>query len=163
MKKTSEPKKIKESSKVVPKVHREVIKKEELGISTRRIFLAHGVGRRKRAIARVWLSRGKGAIRVNDKDLKDYFETDFNRDKAAIPFKVLSLSQYNVEANVVGGGLNAQAEAVKLGISRALVSQDPSIRPALKKWHLLSVDSRVKERKKYGQKAARRKFQFVKR
>ncbi|HEY5234923.1 MAG TPA: 30S ribosomal protein S9 [Rhabdochlamydiaceae bacterium] len=125
--------------------------------------LAHGVGRRKKAIARVWLRRGRGTIIVNGKDFKDYFDTDLARIAASMPFQVLSLNTYDVEANVIGGGKPGQADAVKLGISRALVSSDESYRRVLREHGLLTVDSRVKERKKYGQKAARRKFQFVKR
>lgn len=126
--------------------------------------LAHGVGRRKSSIARVWLRAGKGAIVVNGKDFKDYFDTEITRLKASTPFRVLPAeSQFDIEANVTGGGLYSQADAIKLGIARAMVTADERLRPALRQHDLLTVDSRVKERKKYGQKAARRKFQFVKR
>jgi len=125
--------------------------------------VSHGVGRRKRAVARVWLRRGSGKVLVNGKDYKQYFDTDLNRDQAYIPFKVVKITNYDADINVYGGGVNSQAEAIKLGISRALVSHNPDIRPELRKFRLLSVDSRVKERKKYGQRGARRKFQFVKR
>lgn len=126
--------------------------------------LAHGVGRRKAAVARVWLKRGKGNLVINDKNYVDYFDTDISRSNAYIPFKVYQpASNYDVAVNVCGGGLYAQADAVKLGIARALVSMNEEIRPMLRQHGLLTVDSRVKERKKYGQKAARRKFQFVKR
>lgn len=126
--------------------------------------LAHGVGRRKSCVARVWLRAGKGAITINGKDYKDYFVTEVARLRATTPFRVLPIeSQFDIEANVNGGGIYAQADAVKLGIARALLSANESFRPVLRQHDLLTVDSRLKERKKYGQKAARRKFQFVKR
>lgn len=126
--------------------------------------LAHGVGRRKSSIARVWLRAGKGAIVVNGKDFKDYFKTEVTRLAASTPFRIIPVeSQFDIEANVLGGGHCSQADAVKLGIARALLTADEKLRPVLRQHDLLTVDSRVKERKKYGQKAARRKFQFVKR
>ena len=126
--------------------------------------LAHGVGRRKSAIARVWLRRGSGTIVVNGKNYKDYFDTELNCVEAAQPLHIVpASSNYDVEANVLGGGMHAQAGAIKLGIARAMLSADESIRKLLRQYDLLTVDSRRKERKKYGQKAARRKFQFVKR
>lgn len=125
--------------------------------------LAHGVGRRKKSVARVWLRRGAGNISVNGRDFKKYFDTELAQLEASMPFRVLSLQAYDVEVNVIGGGLTGQANAVKLGIARALVENDESYKPKLRSFGLLTVDSRVKERKKYGQKAARRKFQFVKR
>jgi small subunit ribosomal protein S9 len=127
--------------------------------------IAHGVGRRKSAVARVWLKRGKGKLTVNDKDHLQYFSTDLTRMTAVIPLKVYpqAANLYDIVANVSGGGFTAQADAVKLGIARALVELNEEIRPLLRQHDLLTVDSRIKERKKYGQKAARRKFQFVKR
>lgn len=126
--------------------------------------LAHGVGRRKSSIARVWLRAGKGAIVINGKDFKEYFDTEVTRLIASTPFRVIPVeNQFDIEANVVGGGICSQAGALKLGIARAMVIVDERLRPALRQHDLLTVDSRVKERKKYGQKAARRKFQFVKR
>lgn len=125
---------------------------------------SHGVGRRKSAVARVWLKRGKGNLIVNDESYMSYFDTDITRQAAALAFNAYpQASSYDVIVNVCGGGLCAQADAIKLGIARALVQINPDIRPILRQHGLLSVDSRVKERKKYGQKAARRKFQFVKR
>lgn len=127
-------------------------------------LLAHGIGRRKSSVARVWLRAGKGAIVINGKDFKDYFDTEIARLKASTPFRVIPLeTQFDVEANVNGGGIYSQADAVKLGIARAMLAVDEKLRPTLRQHDLLTVDSRVKERKKYGQKAARRKFQFVKR
>ena len=126
--------------------------------------LGHGVGRRKAAVARVWLRRGSGKVMVNDKQSDTYFQTEMTRSDATKPFSVTSMStSYDVYARVYGGGLCAQAGAVRLGIARAFLDLDENLRPVLRKNDLLSVDSRVKERKKYGQKAARRKFQFVKR
>ena len=128
--------------------------------------LAHGVGRRKTAVARVWLrpGKGKGAIIVNDTDYLAYFDTHVARTSAHKPFDVFPQgAMYDAQANVAGGGVEAQADAVKLAISRALCLIDEQARPVFKEHGLLTVDSRVKERKKYGQKAARRKFQFVKR
>lgn len=126
--------------------------------------LAHGVGRRKTTVARAWLRRGKGDIIVNDRDYKEYFDTDITRLDAATPLRVVPhADKYDAHININGGGKHSQAGAVKLAIARAFVSQDEELRPLLRKHDLLTVDSRVKERKKYGQKAARRKFQFVKR
>jgi small subunit ribosomal protein S9 len=126
--------------------------------------LGHGVGRRKSAVARVWLRRGSGKIVINEKPADTYFHTEVTRQEAARPFSVAPMSaSYDVFARVCGGGLCAQAGAVKLGIARAFLDVDETLRPVLRKNDLLSVDQRVKERKKYGQKAARRKFQFVKR
>lgn len=126
--------------------------------------LSHGVGRRKKAVARVFARRGNGKIVVNGKDYTNYFDTELMRLDAATPMRVVSASSnYDFEVNVLGGGLYAQAGAVKLGISRALVAMDESLRAAMRQSRLLTVDSRVKERKKYGQKSARAKFQFVKR
>jgi small subunit ribosomal protein S9 len=124
----------------------------------------HGVGRRKASVARVWLSSGTGKIEVNGKDYKSYFDTDVTRHKVTMPLKVTGLDNtYSVQVNVVGGGLKGQADAVRLGIARALLVVNGSLKSTLRKYGFLTVDSRVKERKKYGQKAARRRFQFVKR
>lgn len=126
--------------------------------------LAHGVGRRKTCVARAWLRRGKGDIIVNKMSFKDYFDTEMTRLEAALPLQVVPhANKYDAHINIAGGGKHAQAGAVKLAISRALVAQDETVRPLLREHGLLTVDARVKERKKYGQKAARRKFQFVKR
>lgn len=125
--------------------------------------IAHGVGRRKSSVARVWLRRGTGKIRVNGKEFTEYFDTEITRLAASTPFRMIPGSAYDVVANVNGGGSTGQADAIKLGIARAMVSVDEGLRIVLREHDLLTVDSRVKERKKYGQKAARRKFQFVKR
>jgi len=124
----------------------------------------HGVGRRKSAVARVWIKPGRGAIVVNGKDYKTYFDTENSRLKIDLPFKVTGQSnKFDVSVNIFGGGMRGQADAVKLGISRALLSFDERLRKILRQYGLLTVDSRVKERKKYGQRSARAKFQFVKR
>lgn len=126
--------------------------------------LAHGVGRRKSSVARAWLRRGKGSILVNNRDYKEYFETDIARLEAATPLKVVPQGdKYDLEINVKGGGTHSQAGAVRLAISRAFVEQNEELRSVLREHGLLTVDSRVKERKKPGQPGARRKFQFVKR
>lgn len=126
--------------------------------------IAHGVGRRKSAVARAWLRRGAGKITVNGLDFKTYFDTDFSRRSASMPFLVCPVgTNYDVEINLAGGGKFGQADAVKLAIARCFVLLDETLRPLLRQHGLLSVDDRLKERKKYGQKAARRKFQFVKR
>ncbi len=125
---------------------------------------AHGVGRRKCSIARVWLRKGKGTITVNGKDYQTYFDTNATRLEVSTLARLIPESlKFDVDANVYGGGLSGQADAVKLGIARALVSIDEALRITLRKFKLLTVDARIKERKKYGQKGARRKFQFVKR
>jgi small subunit ribosomal protein S9 len=123
-----------------------------------------GVGRRKSCVARVWLSRGTGECVINDRDLSTYFHTDKTRIEALKPLILCGLTEkYSVTANVVGGGHSAQADAVKLGIARALLKDNEALRVTLRSHGLLTVDARLKERKKPGQKGARRKFQFVKR
>jgi small subunit ribosomal protein S9 len=137
---------------------------KEMTKKTANAPMAHGVGRRKTAVARIWLRRGDGQIRVNGQDYVAYFDTQFAADMAATPFRVCPLGAgFDVEANVFGGGKVAQANAVKLGIARAFVEFDENAKPMLKKHGLMTVDARKKERKKYGQKGARAKFQFVKR
>ena len=124
----------------------------------------HGVGRRKSSVARVWLKQGTGKVEANGKNYKEYFDTNFNRTTVVLPFKICGLEKkFDAMISVTGGGLTGQAGAAQLGIARALLASNQSLKPVLKQNELLTVDSRVKERKKYGQKAARRKFQFVKR
>jgi len=126
--------------------------------------VSHGVGRRKSSVARVWLTRGTGKIVVNNRDYATYFDTEWSRLDATIVKRVCPVfAEYDFMANIDGGGINSQADAFCLASARALVAMDESLRPVLRKNNLLTVDSRLKERKKYGQKAARRKFQFVKR
>jgi small subunit ribosomal protein S9 len=126
--------------------------------------VAHGVGRRKSSVARAWIRRGKGAVTINKLDISDYFDTVFDRETAATAIRVLPIGvNYDYQITVKGGGKVAQADAVKLAIARGFLSIDENLRPELRKYDLLTVDDRVKERKKYGRKAARRSFQFVKR
>ncbi|MCB9224390.1 MAG: 30S ribosomal protein S9 [Crocinitomicaceae bacterium] len=122
------------------------------------------LGRRKSSVARVYLSKGKGNITVNKRDVKDYFATAVLLEKVNQPFNVTdTLGQYDVNINVDGGGVNGQAEAIRLGISRALVEVNPDFKSALKAEGLMTRDPRMVERKKPGQKKARKKFQFSKR
>jgi small subunit ribosomal protein S9 len=124
----------------------------------------HSAGKRKNAVARVWLMPGEGKINVNDRPLEDYFPRDIWKVQVKQPLEVCGLAaQYNVMVNVYGGGLSGQAGAVRHGIARALLELDPKLRSRLRKEGLLTRDSRVKERKKYGQKGARRRFQYSKR
>lgn len=125
---------------------------------------AYGTGRRKDAIARVWVKRGSGKVTVNGKKLDVYFARPVLRMIINQPFAVLqSEGKFDVDVTVVGGGLSGQAGAVRHGISRALDQYDPSFRPALRKAGFMTRDSRVVERKKYGKAKARRSFQFSKR
>ncbi len=124
----------------------------------------HGVGRRKSCVARAWLKKGKGVFTVNGKDYNKYFDTKLTKDTVKFPSKVVELEKaFDINVNVEGGGIVGQAGAVRLAISRSLLAFDEKLRSTLRKYNLLTVDSRKKERKKYGQRGARRKFQFVKR
>lgn len=122
------------------------------------------LGRRKSSVARVYLTKGKGNITVNKRDVKDYFATAVLLEKVNQPFNITETAgQYDVKINVAGGGVNGQAEAIRLGISRALVEVNADFKPALKAEGLMTRDPRMVERKKPGQKKARKKFQFSKR
>ncbi len=124
----------------------------------------HKIGRRKTAVARIYLSEGKGNITVNKKNFKEYFTTESLRYKIRQPLALTKkLSAYDIKINVRGGGVTGQAEAVRLAIARALVSINEDDKPILKAERLLTRDPRMVERKKYGQKKARKKFQFSKR
>lgn len=126
--------------------------------------LANGTGRRKTSVARVYLRKGTGVIKVNGKELKEYFTIGIHSDTVMRPLDVTdSLGKYDVVINVKGGGITGQAGACLHGLSRALVALDEANRPALKANGYLTRDSRMVERKKYGQPGARRKFQFSKR
>ena len=124
----------------------------------------YGTGRRKSSVARVYLRPGDGQFTVNGRAFNEYFVTDAQRSQAKQPL-VLSetASTFNVVANVSGGGVNGQAGALKLGVARALLEFNAELRKKLKTEGFLSRDSRSKERKKYGQKGARKRFQFSKR
>ncbi len=122
------------------------------------------VGKRKNATARVWLEPGEGKIVVNGKPSDEYFPRQAWKFLLLQPFQVTeTVGKYNAVANVYGGGLTGQAGALRHGISKALLEVSPQMRVSLKKEGLLTRDSRVKERKKYGQKGARKRFQYSKR
>lgn len=122
-------------------------------------------GRRKTSVARVYLKSGSGNVTVNKRDYKDYFPTPILQYKVLQSFLVANQDPgtYDIKVNVDGGGINGQAEAVRLAIAKALVSKDESLRSALREHGLLTRDPRMVERKKFGQKKARRRFQFSKR
>ncbi len=125
---------------------------------------AYATGKRKNAVARVWIKAGTGKITVNDRDIPVYFARPVLRMLLTQPFSVVDrVGQYDVVCTVTGGGLSGQAGAVRHGISKALLNVEPGLRPALKAKGFLTRDSRVVERKKYGKAKARRSFQFSKR
>jgi small subunit ribosomal protein S9 len=122
------------------------------------------IGRRKTSIARVYVVPGKGTIVVNERELKDYFKSEIHQTivKQAMTLSKLE-ANYDVTVNVEGGGIKGQAEAIRLGIARALVKSNAELKPALRKEGIMTRDSRMVERKKPGRRKARRKFQFSKR
>ena len=123
-----------------------------------------GTGRRKTSVARVRLAAGSGKITVNGRAFETYFPTDVLRSQVTLPLSVTdTTSKFDVRVNVVGGGPSGQAGAVRHGIARALLEADVNYRPTLKTNGLLTRDPRMKERKKYGQPGARKRFQFSKR
>ena len=125
----------------------------------------YATGKRKTAIARVWLTPGNGEVKVNKLSLMEYFGNVLDTHlKVEIPFRLTdTVEKFNVMATLKGGGKSSQADALRHGISKALLEIDPEFRLSLKKAGLLTRDSRVKERKKYGKKGARASFQFSKR
>src|SRR5580765_1148192 len=124
----------------------------------------YGTGRRKRAIARVYLRPGNGDFKVNGREFEEYFVTPAQRSAAKSPLASSeTAASFNIIASVLGGGVRGQADAVKLGIARALMQFNAELRKKLKSEGMVSRDSRGKERKKYGQKGARKRFQFSKR
>ena len=124
----------------------------------------HKIGRRKTAVARVYVSKGKGNITINQRDLNEYFPTATLQYKVKQPFTLTDTEgDYDVKVNVYGGGITGQAEAVRLALSRVMCEIDADNRLALKPEGLLTRDPRMVERKKFGQKKARKKFQFSKR
>ena len=124
----------------------------------------YATGRRKTAIARTWIKRGNGEIVINDRPVEEYFPIETIRTDMIQPFKITNtVGSYDVKATVVGGGISGQADAVRHGITRALISLNPDFRLTLKRAGFIKRDPRVKERKKYGQKGARARFQFSKR
>jgi small subunit ribosomal protein S9 len=123
-----------------------------------------GTGRRKTAVARVRLAVGSGKIQINGRALENYFLTDTQRMDVLLPLTVTdSKAKFDIRVNVAGGGPNGQAGAVRHGIARALLKVDLAMRPVLKAEGLLTRDPRMRERKKYGQPGARKRFQYSKR
>ena len=124
----------------------------------------HTIGRRKTSVARIYMDKGKGAILVNNKKFSEYFSTASLQYKIIQPFTLTNTEKdYDIRIIVKGGGTNGQAEAIRLGLSRALCKINEENRPLLKTEGLLTRDPRMVERKKFGQKKARKKFQFSKR
>jgi small subunit ribosomal protein S9 len=124
----------------------------------------HKIGRRKTAVARIYLSDGTGKVTINGKDYKEFFPLGTLQYKINQPFELTNtVGSFDVMVNVFGGGITGQAEAIRLGISRALVAFNEENKPLLKAEGLMTRDPRMVERKKFGQKKARKKFQFSKR
>ena len=124
----------------------------------------NAVGRRKEAVARIYLSKGTGNITVNDKEYKAYFPIMYLQNQVELPLKTVDVqSSFDIVVNVQGGGPKGQAEAIKMAIARVLCEVNPEYRPSLKKEGLMTRDSRSVERKKFGKRKARRSFQFSKR
>ncbi len=127
-------------------------------------FKLYATGKRKTSVARVWLTPGDGTVKVNRRAFEDYFPLEPRRLAVVKPLELANQrSAVNVNATVRGGGPTGQAEAIRHGIAKALLELDPDVRPTLKKEGLIRRDARIKERKKYGQKSARARFQFSKR
>ena len=124
----------------------------------------YATGKRKTAIARVWLKKGTGDMIVNGMPADSYFERETSRMIARQSLELIeALDQFDVTATVLGGGKSAQAEAIRHGVSRAIIALDPEKRPVVKRAGFLTRDARKKERKKYGQPGARKRFQYSKR
>ena len=124
----------------------------------------YGTGKRKSSTARVRLLPGAGQVNINKRDVSDYFKNETQRTVIRYPLAVTdSIGKFDIRAIVSGGGTSGQAGAIRLGIANALLEFNAELRPRLKKAGVLSRDSRIKERKKYGQKGARKRFQFSKR
>jgi small subunit ribosomal protein S9 len=124
----------------------------------------NGIGRRKAAVTRVFLSKGEGKITINEKDYKTYFPLVYLQNQVERPLKTVDVfNKFDVKINAAGGGVKGQAEAAMLGIARVLLEINPDFRPALKAAGLLKRDPRSVERKKFGHKKARRSYQFSKR
>lgn len=124
----------------------------------------NALGRRKASIARVYLSKGKGKMTINNREAKEYFPVPILQHKLNQPFEATETAgSYDITVNVSGGGINGQAEAIRLGIARALIKINEEYKPALRAEGLVTRDPRMVERKKPGQKKARKRFQFSKR
>ena len=125
-----------------------------------------GTGRRKESVARVVIKSGEGTISVNSRPFEEYFTRETHRLIIMQPLELTNIRsriQFDINANINGGGITGQAEAMRLGVSRALVKMEAGLKPVLKKAGFLTRDSRMRERKKYGRKRARRRFQYTKR
>jgi len=121
-------------------------------------------GRRKTSVARIYMQAGQGNITINNRDMKSYFSNELLENVVNQPLAILEqVGQYDIKVNVRGGGISAQAEAIRLAITKALVSDNEEVRPALKKEGFMTRDPRMVERKKFGKRKARRSFQFSKR
>lgn len=127
--------------------------------------MINAIGRRKAAVARVYLTQGKGNITINGKDYKEFFPQAHIQPRITQPFKIIEVDNaiYDIKVNVNGGGIKGQAEAIRMAISRALVKLNEDFRSPLKSQKMLTRDARVVERKKYGKPKARKSFQFSKR
>lgn len=126
--------------------------------------IAYGTGRRKSAVARVWMRKGAGSMLINGREFNEYFTVLSANEEGRSSFETFKITEgLFADVNVKGGGYTAQASAVKLGVARALLMLDETLRPQLRKHGFLTVDAREKERKKPGQRGARAKFQFTKR
>jgi small subunit ribosomal protein S9 len=127
--------------------------------------IIHTIGRRKTSVARIYIKKGKGAVTVNDKNYTQYFPTGVLQFLVEQPFNIIAAekNQHDISASISGGGVKGQAEALRLAISRALVMMNPEYKPLLRAANLLTRDPRMVERKKPGQKKARKRFQFTKR
>ena len=124
----------------------------------------YATGKRKSAVARVWLQEGSGAIVINKKPMDEYFSVEMARKLVNQPLQLAEMdNKLDIMATVAGGGVTGQAGAVKHGITKALLEYNPELRPVLKKAGFITRDARIKERKKYGQRGARARFQFSKR
>ena len=124
----------------------------------------HAIGRRKTSVARVYLRPGTGNVLINKRELKEYFPLSWRQNQVLSPLALLEVADtYDVLVNVKGGGLTGQAEAIRLGIARALVKENEESKPALRAAGFMTRDARAVERKKYGQPKARKNFQFSKR
>lgn len=123
-----------------------------------------GLGRRKRSVAKVYIKSGQGSIIINDRKLDEYFVKDNLKKTVTQPLTITNnLTNYDIKVSVDGGGITGQAEAIRLGLSRALIKSDPNLKQQLKSEGFLTRDSREVERKKYGQAKARKRYQFSKR
>ena len=124
----------------------------------------HAIGKRKNAVARVWIKEGRGLVIINKRPIKDYITRETDELLIMQPFELTdTLGKYDILVTVRGGGISGQAGAIRHGVSRALIMINPDLRPPLKKAELLTRDSRIKERKKYGLRGARARYQYSKR